>query len=103
MDLPRHPVVHGHPIHAILSDGPIVLIPLSAAAELWDRRRGGEGIRLGDVVTAAAASAASCSASSADSCAGRWAVLAAPRGTLREPPARPEPASPRPAAPYVCQ
>ena len=29
VDLPKHPVVHGHPIHAILSDGPVVLIPLA--------------------------------------------------------------------------
>ena len=43
MDLPKHPVVHGHPIHAILSDGPVVLIPVAIAAELWERndwRRG---------------------------------------------------------------
>ena len=55
MDLPKHPVVHGHPIHAILSDGPVVLIPLAIAAEAWDRREPGKGIRLGDVVTAGAA------------------------------------------------
>ncbi len=55
MDLPKHPVVHGHPIHAILSDGPVVLIPLAIAAETWDRKGAGTGIRLGDVVTAGAA------------------------------------------------
>jgi uncharacterized membrane protein len=58
VDLPKHPVVHGHPIHAILSDGPVVLIPLAMAAELWDRNRAAEGIRFGDVVTAGAAAAA---------------------------------------------
>ena len=55
MDLPKHPVAHGHPIHAILSDGPVVLIPLAIAAEAWDRHQGAQGIRLGDVVTAGAA------------------------------------------------
>ena len=55
MDLPKHPVVHGHPIHAILSDGPVVLMPLAIAAEAWDRREHAQGIRLGDVVTAGAA------------------------------------------------
>ena len=55
MDLPKHPVIHGHPIHAILSDGPVVLIPLAIAAELWDRRSPAEGIRFGDIVTAGAA------------------------------------------------
>jgi uncharacterized membrane protein len=58
VDLPKHPVVHGHPVHAILSDGPVVLIPLAMAAELWDRNRATEGIRFGDVVTAGAAAAA---------------------------------------------
>ena len=58
MDLPKHPVVHGHPIHAILSDGPVVMVPLAIAAELWDRNRPGEGIRVGDVVSAGAAATA---------------------------------------------
>jgi uncharacterized membrane protein len=55
VDLPKHPVVHGHPIHAILSDGPVVLIPLAIAAEVWDRNSPAEGVRFGDVVTAGAA------------------------------------------------
>ena len=58
MDLPKHPVVHGHPIHAILSDGPVVLIPLAIAAELWDRNTPAEGIRFGDIVTSGAAATA---------------------------------------------
>jgi hypothetical protein len=58
VDLPKHPVVHGHPIHAILSDGPVVLIPLAIAAELWDRHSPAEGIRFGDIVTAGAAAIA---------------------------------------------
>jgi uncharacterized membrane protein len=59
VDLPKHPVVHGHPIHAILSDGPIVLVPLALAAELRDRFGSSEGTRLGDVTAAAAAITAS--------------------------------------------
>jgi uncharacterized membrane protein len=57
MDLPKHPVVHGHPVHAILSDGPVVLIPVALAAELLDRtgRQGLDGPRLGDIATASAA------------------------------------------------
>jgi hypothetical protein len=62
VDLPKHPVVHGHPIHAILSDGPVVLIPLAMAAELWDRIRGATGLRLGDAVTAGAAATGSAAA-----------------------------------------
>jgi predicted membrane protein DUF2231 len=55
VDLPKHPVVHGHPIHAMLSDAPVILIPLAFAAELWDRRPGADAGRLGGVVTAMAA------------------------------------------------
>jgi uncharacterized membrane protein len=54
MDLPKHPVVHGHPIHAILSDGPVVLIPVAIAAELWERNGSAEGLRFGDLATAGA-------------------------------------------------
>jgi uncharacterized membrane protein len=39
IDLPRHPVVHGHPLHAILSDGPVVLIPVALAMAAWSRTR----------------------------------------------------------------
>jgi uncharacterized membrane protein len=59
VDLPKHPVVHGHPIHAILSDGPVVLIPLAIAADLWDRRSRTDGIRLGDTIAAGAAASGS--------------------------------------------
>ena len=55
MDLPKHPVVHGHPIHAALSDGPVVLIPVAIAAELWDRRHVATGLRPGDLAAAMAA------------------------------------------------
>jgi uncharacterized membrane protein len=34
LDLPRHPVIHGHPIHAMLSDLPAALIPAAFLAEL---------------------------------------------------------------------
>ena len=55
MDLPKHPVVGGHPVHAMLSDGPVVLIPLAVVTAILDDGRRGEGIRLGDLVTASAA------------------------------------------------
>jgi len=62
VDLPKHPVVHGHPIHAILSDGPVILVPLAFAAELADRARKARGLRLGDIVTAGAAATGSSAA-----------------------------------------
>lgn len=31
--------MHGHPMHAILSDGPVVLIPVALAIETWRRTR----------------------------------------------------------------
>ena len=62
MDLPKHPVVHGHPVHAILSDGPVILIPLAMAAEAWDRASHAEGLGLGSTVTATAAATGSAAA-----------------------------------------
>jgi uncharacterized membrane protein len=59
VDLPKHPVVHGHPVHAILSDGPVVLIPLALAAVWWDRRGHAGSFRLSGAAAAAAAAAAS--------------------------------------------
>jgi uncharacterized membrane protein len=58
VDLARHPVVHGHPIHAILSDGPAVLIPIALAVELWDLVRRNGTSRLSDAACATAAAAA---------------------------------------------
>ena len=58
MDLPKHPVVHGHPLHAILSDGPAVLIPAALAVELWDLARGKATSGLSDAACATAAAAA---------------------------------------------
>jgi uncharacterized membrane protein len=60
MDLPRHPVVHGHPVHAILSDGPAVLIPVALAAEVWHRVR--RDAASGQVSDAAALSATAAAA-----------------------------------------
>lgn len=63
MDLPKHPVVHGHPIHAILSDGPAVTIPIALAVEAWRRttnRRAGQG--LSDMATLTATATASAAA-----------------------------------------
>ena len=37
LELPRHPVVHGHPIHAVLSDLPAALIPAAFLAEVSRR------------------------------------------------------------------
>ena len=31
--------MHGHPLHAILSDGPVVLIPLALGIEAWRRTK----------------------------------------------------------------
>src|SRR5258706_9458628 len=31
----KQPVVHGHPIHAALSDGPAALAPVAFLAQLW--------------------------------------------------------------------
>ena len=58
MDLPKHPVVHGHPVHAILSDGPAVLVPIALAVELQDLARRNGGSPLSDAACAAAAAAA---------------------------------------------
>lgn len=54
-DLPRHPVIHGHPIHAMLSDLPAALIPAAFLVELSQRVLGGrDARRLSDSATAAA-------------------------------------------------
>jgi uncharacterized membrane protein len=58
VDLPKHPVVHGHPVHAILSDWPTVLIPVALAAELWDRTRRNGSSSFSDAACATATVAA---------------------------------------------
>jgi predicted membrane protein DUF2231 len=57
MDLPKHPVIGGHPVHAMLSDGPIILIPVAVVAAALQRARRDDASRLGDLVTASAAGA----------------------------------------------
>jgi uncharacterized membrane protein len=57
MDLPKHPVVGGHPVHAALSDGPVVLIPLAVIAEVLERGRLLDVGRVGDLLTGSAAAA----------------------------------------------
>jgi uncharacterized membrane protein len=55
LELPRHPVVRGHPVHAILSDLPAALIPAAALAELARRLRPRRESRyLSDAATGAA-------------------------------------------------
>lgn len=63
MDLPRHPVVHGHPLHAMLSDGPAVMIPAALTAEVWHRIRSNRGSQqLSDVATLTATATATSAA-----------------------------------------
>jgi uncharacterized membrane protein len=51
--------VHGHPLHAILSDGPVVLIPIAFAIEAWRRMRNDEVIQpLSGIATRTATAAA---------------------------------------------
>lgn len=59
LDLPRHPVVHGHPIHAMLSDLPAAFIPAAFLAELSRRLSAGRDCRhLSDAATTAALASA---------------------------------------------
>jgi uncharacterized membrane protein len=54
LDLPKHPVAKGHPVHAMLSDLPIGLLPAAltaAVAARGSRRRSGIA-RLSDGLTA---------------------------------------------------
>ena len=67
LDLPRHPVVHGHPVHAMLSDLPAALIPAAFAAEVARRVLGGPtgsarcGRELSDAATIGALAGATAS------------------------------------------
>jgi hypothetical protein len=58
VDLPKHPVIRGHPIHAILSDGPAVLIPVALSVELRDVVGRTPTSPLSDAACAAAAASA---------------------------------------------
>ncbi len=52
LELPRHPVVFGHPLHAMLSDLPVTLIPSAFLVELASRARPSEPLRkLSDAVS----------------------------------------------------
>ena len=51
----KHPVVHGHPLHAMASDFPIALVPLAFVASLLARRRASRSLT--GVAVAAAATA----------------------------------------------
>jgi uncharacterized membrane protein len=57
VDLPKHPVVGGHPVHAMLSDGPVILIPLAVAAEVFERTGLAGDRRVADLLTGSAAAA----------------------------------------------
>jgi hypothetical protein len=57
VDLPKHPVVGGHPVHAMLSDGPVILIPLAVAAEVLERAGLAGDRRAADLLTGSAAAA----------------------------------------------
>lgn len=53
--LPRHPVIHGHPLHAILSDVPAALVPAALVAEVSQAMMPSRETRyLSDVTTGAA-------------------------------------------------
>jgi uncharacterized membrane protein len=63
LDLPRHPVVRGHPIHAMLSDLPVAFIPAAFLAELSRRLSGRrDGRYLSDAATGAALASAAAAA-----------------------------------------
>lgn len=79
----RHPVVHGHPLHAALSDLPAALIPwafLSSLAADLTRRRDAEA-------AAAWAVTAALGGSMAAGGAGWWDWLTMPREHAAHPPA----------------
>jgi uncharacterized membrane protein len=65
-DLPRHPVIHGHPVHAMLSDLPAALIPAAFLAELSRRTLGrADGVERGRAISDAATGAALAGAAAA--------------------------------------
>lgn len=76
MDLPKHPVVRGHPIHAMLSDLPIGLLPAALTATVAARggRRRSAAARTSGVLTAMTAAAGATAAAF-----GIWDWLTIPR------------------------
>lgn len=76
LDVPKHPVVHGHPLHAMLSDVPIGLLPAALASAVASRRAtAGSPIRRGADAIAAMTFAAGASAAAV----GVWDWLTIPR------------------------
>jgi uncharacterized membrane protein len=77
LNLPKHPVFRGHPLHAMLSDLPIGLLPAAAAATLaaGKRSRRNRGAhRVADVLTTMTFASAATAAG-----AGIWDWLTMPR------------------------
>ena len=76
VELPKHPVVRGHPLHAMLSDLPIGLLPaaLAAAIAARDEQRGSP-LRRGANTVAAMTFAAGASAAAV----GVWDWVTIPR------------------------
>ena len=70
----RHPVVRGHPLHAIATDFPIALVPLALAASVAARGRRSPELRLGSDAIAALA----CGASVSTALLGWWDWLTIP-------------------------
>ena len=58
----RHPVVRGHPLHAMATDLPIGIVPLALAASVVARARGSREAALAAGATAALAATSSASA-----------------------------------------
>lgn len=77
LDLPKHPVLRGHPLHAMLSDLPVGLLPAAAAATLaaGKRSRRNRGAhRVADLLTTMTFASAAAAAG-----AGIWDWLGIPR------------------------
>ena len=70
----KHPVVHGHPLHAMVSDLPVALIPLALVAAIAERARPSAGAR----DTAATANAIALGAATSAALIGWWDWLTIP-------------------------
>ena len=76
VDLPKHPVVRGHPLHAMLSDVPIGLLPAALASAIAARgEQQGSPMRRGANTIAAMTFAAAASAAAV----GVWDWVTIPR------------------------
>ena len=58
----KHPVVHGHPLHAMLSDLPVALIPAALLAAAVERARPNDRTRYAARTSAELSLAAACAA-----------------------------------------